>query len=267
MNEEEGARNTLAEIAKLLQSEDAPPIPRVVQILRSAIGFGSARVAGYVVTKCGTVVQQGPFAGMRYVTRSLTSSFLPKLLGSYEAELHEIIYGLTARPYATVVNIGCGEGYYAVGLARLLPSARVMAFDTNPSAQSLCWELASINGLPDRVAIEGECTLGRLNALAGPQTLIFCDCEGNEAGLLDPQAVPGLAACDVLVELHDFIDKTISQQVLLRFAGSHHVQRIFPEPRDHRLYPVLQNMGQLEQFLAFWEARPALNDWAFMTVA
>ncbi len=36
-------------------------------------------------------VLQGPFAGMNYLRRSHNSEFLPKLLGSYEAELSGVL--------------------------------------------------------------------------------------------------------------------------------------------------------------------------------
>jgi len=38
--------------------------------------------------------------------------------------------GLRCSP-STVVNVGAGEGYYAVGFARRLPNAQVLAFDAN----------------------------------------------------------------------------------------------------------------------------------------
>ena len=36
----------------------------------------------------GNLVQQGPFAGMRYVNEAAGSTLAPKLIGSYEAELY-----------------------------------------------------------------------------------------------------------------------------------------------------------------------------------
>ena len=36
-------------------------------------------------------VAAGPFAGLKYLSETVCSALLPKLIGSYEAELHEII--------------------------------------------------------------------------------------------------------------------------------------------------------------------------------
>jgi hypothetical protein len=54
---------------------------------------------------------------------------VPKLLGCYEQELHPALNRAIDTDYGVILNIGCAEGYYPVGLARVLPTAHVIAFD------------------------------------------------------------------------------------------------------------------------------------------
>ena len=62
----------------------------------------------------GLKVIHGPFEGLQYPdARSSGSSLLPKLIGSYEHELHEIINDALGQSYTDLVDIGCAEGYYA----------------------------------------------------------------------------------------------------------------------------------------------------------
>jgi hypothetical protein len=84
----------------------------------------------------GTTVQSGPFAGMRFLPKTPDSCLMPKLLGCYEADLHRHVVAALDRGYDTVINIGCAEGYYAVGFARLLPAIEVCAFDTEVAARA-----------------------------------------------------------------------------------------------------------------------------------
>jgi hypothetical protein len=51
--------------------------------------------------------------------------------------------------------------------------------------------------------------------------LIVCDCEGDEARLLDPALVPGLERCDLLVELHPFVAPSIPDLIAVRFQITH----------------------------------------------
>ena len=48
---------------------------------------------------------------------------LPKLLGCYEAALQPHLLALAEGRPVVVQKIGCAEGWYAVGMARLLPNA------------------------------------------------------------------------------------------------------------------------------------------------
>jgi hypothetical protein len=163
------------------------------------------------------------------------------------------------------VNIGCGEGYYAVGLAHIWPSVQVHAFDSDAAAQNLCRQLAEINGVADRVVVSGTCGLSELRELAGPETLIFCDCEGGELSLLDPVSAPGLLQSDLIVECHDFINARISSLLVERFASSHLSRLARQRGRNPNLYPALEPLDQLSQWLAVWEQRPGPTPWATMT--
>ena len=74
------------------------------------------------------IVRNGPFAGMRYPgVQSVCSTIVPKLIGCYEKELHSVIELICSQQYNSVVDIGCAEGYYAVGLAMRLQNAQLFA--------------------------------------------------------------------------------------------------------------------------------------------
>ena len=66
------------------------------------------------------IVSDGPFKGLKYPEYiSCGSAIYSKLLGTYEAELHDFIYSILRQDLEILVDIGCAEGYYAVGFAIL----------------------------------------------------------------------------------------------------------------------------------------------------
>ena len=92
------------------------------------------------------MVKEGPFKHLKYKDfTSHGSSIYPKLLGSYEAELHEFINLMLSKNLESVVDIGCAEGYYAVGFALKLKDIKVHAFDISEYAQKLCKEMSKLN--------------------------------------------------------------------------------------------------------------------------
>ena len=119
-------------------------------------------------------VRFGPFAGMRYVAAASGSQVLPKVLGSYEEPIQpwieEIISG---RKYDLIIDVGCAEGYYAVGFARRMPNVRIHAFDIDPRARERTGELAELNRVSDRVLVGAECTFDIFQTLGGSSTLVF----------------------------------------------------------------------------------------------
>jgi hypothetical protein len=176
----------------------------------------------------GGVVVAGPFQGLKYVSTARGSSIGPKLLGTYELELREIVEGIVARGYSTVINIGAGEGYYSVGLAKRMPQTRFVCFDAEPLNQEQIKTLARLNGVDSQLDVRGFCDDAALNAALeeARDVLVICDIEGAEVEVLRPDAVPGLRRADLLVEMHDIVRKGCSPILRERFAATHRIDVI-----------------------------------------
>jgi protein-L-isoaspartate O-methyltransferase len=211
----------------------------------------------------GDVVRSGPSTGLEYPDWAMTEVDLysPKVLGTYEDEIHAALETLLERRPRQVINIGAAEGYYAVGLAGRLPDATVHAFELDERLRSQLKTIAAHNGVADRVRIHGECDLRALEALAGPDTLIVSDCEGAELVLLDPVALPALMATEMLVETHDLLVEGATQVIADRFTATHFVGRADSTPRFVDDVPGLDFMPLVSQQLAVSEFRRGPQAW------
>jgi hypothetical protein len=214
-------------------------------------------------------VSGGPFEGLRYLAAASDGYLAPKLLGSHEEELHGVVREIVRDSPEVVVNVGCAEGYYAVGMAMALPGSVVFAFDSSVEARRSCLELARLNGVADRIVVGGACTSAILGRLALEGAALICDCEGCERWLLDPETVPGLRRCTLLVELHDCWSPGLTAELLPRFRGTHSVRMITSTPRDPARYPAVRFLSAEDQALALDENRCLTPEglpqqWAFM---
>jgi len=192
------------------------------------------------------VVLNGPFRGMKYPEQASAGSTLyPKLLGAYEHELHDVIEEIAQRNYSAVVDVGCAEGYYAVGLGMRIPSAQVFAFDVNERAKELCRNMAQANGVS--VEVGDFCDQGVLRNLSlGARAIIVCDCEGYEKQLFDADLVQALQAHDFLIESHDRVDIEMTRNLTRMFSATHEVRTI--ESVDDILKAYTYEFDQLEGF-------------------
>lgn len=213
----------------------------------------------------GPLVRSGPFQGMKLPVATGEGCVVPKLLGCYEAELHPIWQRCQQRGYNAIINIGCADGFYAVGLARLMPDATVYAHDIVAERQSLCRQLAEDNGVGERVIVGGTFAHGDFAQFSAQRTLVLCDIEGDELTLLDPEQAPALAGMDILVELHDAFRAGLSDTLTARFAPTHDIERIGHGGRNPAAYGDLARAAELDQWLAVWEWRDGPTPWAFMT--
>jgi hypothetical protein len=184
-------------------------------------------------------VAKGPFAGMQYIAGAVGSAYVPKLLGIYERELNSRIEQACALGFPLIIDIGAAEGYYAVGLARRNPKARVIAFEMEAKGQSAMKEMALLNDVSSRVEVRGKCGLEDLQAVlqSATRSLIVCDVEGDEETLLNPDVIPGLSEAHLLVEMHDFIHPGITERMTRKFDATHEVHRIWQEPRTRLDFP------------------------------
>lgn len=212
-------------------------------------------------------VRFGPFAGMRYLPESSGSQVLPKVLGSYEEPVQPWIEEIIAGgKYELILDIGCAEGYYAVGFAMRMPNAQIHAFDIDPCARELAGRLTALNNVGNRVLLHSECTFEVFQKMGGPRTLIFCDIEGNEDDLLDPLRAPRLADCGIFVEAHDAFVPGVSERLITRFASSHKIRMIVDYPGRLAAYSLPEIDALTSDDLAKLtdEVRPASMRFYFM---
>jgi predicted O-methyltransferase YrrM len=238
---------------------------QMLQILNTAVRTRRAELTDYLWRRCGGLVLSGPFKGMRLLEETSwgDGDLAAKILGCYEQELWPHVEGATRGPYRRVVNVGCAEGYYAVGLALALKEARVHALDRSARSQKICRQAAALNGVGERVVVGGDCTPAILAALLStsePQLLVM-DCEGAERVLLDPALVPGLIATDFIVECHDFASAGVTAALRERLAASHRLQDVLEGTRDPNQYAVLRPLGSLDRWMIICENRPCTMNW------
>ncbi len=216
------------------------------------------------------MVRHGLFYGMKYPSLEAAGSALyPKLLGSYERELHHIMERIVRTDYETVVDVGCAEGYYATGLALRLPEARVIAFDVDPRARELCRQMAETNGVQSRVEIRDWCTAEILAGLPlGRRALILSDCEGFEHLLFTAPCVAALARHDVLIEVHAFVNPDIPVLLRQRFAPTHHIESVTStvdaDKPAHYPWTAHENFSPEEWRALLAEGRPGIMEWLWL---
>lgn len=211
-------------------------------------------------------VKSGYFKRLKYNSfTSSGSSLFPKLLGSYESELHPVFLKFEVNNYEHIIDIGCAEGFYVVGMAIKYPNAKIHGFDINENALRLCYELAKANNVDDKITLAEKCddlTLG--NYPFSGRSLIICDVEGFERFLFTPTNIENLKNVDLIIELHPFIEEDVKEYLIGTFSNSHKINMISSFDNNRKIFDsskILQKLNKTEQLLCVEEGRPFTMEW------
>jgi hypothetical protein len=193
---------------------------------------------------------------MRYPeAAALVRIAIPKLLGTYESELHPVLATIAHRKYDIVLDIGSAEGYYAVGLARLLRTP-VLAFDPEPIERGYCRKAAELNKVEDLVELRDLFTPNSIAEFAGKRVLCICDCEGFEERIFNESTAQQVQDWDLLIELHDSAEMSLP-----RLPWPHRTMIIESEPRCSDKFAEIEGLGDAEKLLSEYRHNKQLWLW------
>jgi hypothetical protein len=216
---------------------------------RQRFGDLQKRARHLLYTDTQPRILSGPFSGMPYLDEIVWGPIAPKWLGCYELELHDIVEGARACGYDRVINVGCAEGYYAVGLAWRMPEIDVVAFDIDPIARAQTKRLAAMVGVSARIKVSARCGWARLDHLISDRTLVLIDTEGDESNLLNLEEMPRLKNADLIVEVHEDDGvgsiNSVEQTLRERFEETH--QLTWRRSTDRK--------SSVEQFAPLWKGK------------
>ena len=257
-----GNIHILRYLTETLARTDLGTMDKLQAVYKMSLAHRMSAVGYAIAPLLEEVVASGPFAGMSYALAASEGCIIPKLVGCYEAELHDDLRIVAASNYETVLNIGCAEGYYAVGFARALPMAPVHAWDVDETARRRTMENAERNRVSGRMVISEKVVPTHFAQFDRQRVFVLCDIEGTEFELLNPEIAPALRKFDMIVELHPGSDRDIDL-FIDRFEASHETELRWPTARDPNAYEVLARLPLFDRVLALTERLEA-TPWAVL---
>lgn len=175
------------------------------------------------IAKANGRIVSGPFRGMQYIDQAYCSSICPKLVGTYEMEIREVILQLLKEHFDAFIDIGSAEGYYTIGFAKYGNCKKVISFECSEEARQLQFELAKLNKVEKKIDLLGQCECEQLQSEINQndKNLILCDIEGYEYALLDLEKIPELKNCTMVIECHNHVWDKMENALCTRFSNTH----------------------------------------------
>lgn len=209
-------------------------------------------------------VSSGPFAGMIVSSAHVYGAPVAKLLGTYEKELHPHFHRIIHCGVKTVLDVGCAEGYYAIGLALQKSVTQVSVWESLWAGREITKKLAQLNCVDRKIQINGVCDEATLyDAIADSEDngFLVMDIEGGEMELLSQRVCDALRCWAFIVELHEFIRPGCGKILSERFDASHLITIVRTQERKKDDYPLKMPLSTSVKLLLMNEGRPGPMAW------
>jgi hypothetical protein len=208
----------------------------------NAIEYLLARLYCFVRLKFNlehmSLVESGPFSGMKLCAIGSWGGQGARLVGTYELELSSIIDSLQEFDITHVIDVGCADGYYTCGLAFKYPSVSVTAYDLSRRARWCTYSAARANNLLSKISIRNFFDVNEFEAKSDVRELLFLDCEGFEAEIITAKNIVRVKNVAILVECHDFIVPNITESISAILHDTHTLEYVQSRERTANDIPL-----------------------------
>lgn len=157
-------------------------------------------------------VENGYFTGTKLTGNAYCSMLDPKIYGSYEKELWDVVWPIIEhKELGTFIDIGCAEGFYLAGFSALNIFDTYVGIDIDENALRAARKNLLLNSDinaknifigSDLFNLEREHDLDFSRGCG----LVLVDIEGSELELVNQKFLEIFKNYVIIIELHDFTD-------------------------------------------------------------
>jgi hypothetical protein len=224
-----------------------------------------AELTNVIFERTNGIIVNGPFKGMKILPKGVWGDGHPaaKLLGLYESELYPVVELAIENKPDLILNVGCAEGFYGLGLA-LRTGVPTLLVDPWSTVLDIARENAKANNI-NNVLFSTDSSINNFQFYItnAKKPLLVIDCEGSELDILDLDAFPELSKTTILVETHDCVKPGIMQTLVDQFANTHSID-IIPQGEKNPHLNLIKDLSDYDKLILCCEERPSTMFWLYM---
>lgn len=194
----------------------------------------------------------------------ISSAYYPKLLGSYEIEIQSHLLTLLYNNSNTYfIDFGCADGYYLAIAKKIRKDIFVIGVDIDSKALKLSTKILKINQLFDNKILFSKEFESR-SVEKYNQGIMVVDCEGFEAKLFENLEISFIQKTNFIIEIHDFIDKSIFDRVSKKLSLTHTIEVVYSNHLETKLKYIPKELSYLNiqsKYDLISESRPEKMRW------
>lgn len=229
-----------------------------------------------IIKLSNSKIVNGYYKNTYFLNKSHWSKFdhASKLLGLYEEQVQDLIVKTQRENnLKNFVNIGCGEGYHALGLIKNNFFDKSICYEISEEARTILKENLKKNNIADKVQIKGEAKNNQINKdlvnLKIEETLFLIDIEGKEFSLFSDNDLNFLKKGFLIIEDHNFMisDNALKNNFYSSVKKYFNISIIQNGSRNpfNLDFDFMNKLNDDSRFLILSECRSQKMQWIFLS--
>ena len=211
----------------------------------------------------------GNYRGIKMIINKSWNSYdlASKYLGIYEQEVQNtIIQSQKKNKKKYFVNVGCGEGYHAISLAKKKIFEKIIGFENSAEAIACLEKNLIINKLKNKAILFKNADINFLNneifkKYKLKHCLFLIDIEGGEFKILNKENLNKLKNSKLIIEIHNFHTKP--NKLINNLKKFFRISFFTTEYRNPNNFKILDDLHDNEKWLLMSEGRPKKMEWIY----
>lgn len=253
-----------------LSSVSSSPVQRLLHhlFIWTPIQKRRTRLSREVDAAFNSTIAYGPFKGQKLTPRNWwgVKERASMILGLYEQEVLRSLMKVP-RHYTTLIDLGAGDGYYAIGalVSRLFQHA--YCFEMSKLGRRVIHDNAVLNGVSDRLTVHGRAEpdfYKKIPEAHLANSVLMIDIEGGEFDICDRNLFETFRRSVIFIEEHSFFypDGRARCERLLRDAEEWFtITEMTTGARDLSQFPELDGYEDTDRWLICSEGRKKRMTW------
>lgn len=226
------------------------------------------KILNVLLNKYNYTIAYGPFKGMKLSPNPWWSKndLITQILNVYENHVLEKLIHFSKKKRLDFINIGAGDGYFAIGVAFAKIFKKVYAFEISEIAQDRLRQNIEINKCNDIIDVYGMANFQSLKNIISNNNsaVILIDIEGFEFELLNEELLKFFSNCYFICELHPSLvlnGNEKQSQLISRSKNIFNCSIIQRETYNPNQFIELDQFSDEERLIAFGEGRDNNMKW------
>ena len=212
-------------------------------------------------------VETGIFKGLnlQHAGNKDDHELVEKLEGHFETCIQEILLKITNKKFPGIINVGCIDGYYAMGTAVTFKPEVVHVVEPRLAGRARLMANMAINNIETDIEVDASVTSTEVSQIARiyEHLLVILDEPNLTDTVINAETIEFLGHSEFIIETTCMSHVMYVERIVRLLSASHHISSINKDPLG--VLPLVHpdDPSTREPIVQLWSGKPNSKSWLY----